>query len=84
METAAATSNQAQSARDQAIAVAKSAMAAQDRAEEAADFANEHLLGTRDYITRVLEPELEAARAEHARLSARIAQLEGYRQKLDG
>jgi PAS domain S-box-containing protein len=83
MEMAVASINAAQSARDEALEMAKSALAAQDLAEEAADFAKEHLTGTREYIRTVLEPELEVAQAERAKLSARIEQLESYRKKLE-
>jgi hypothetical protein len=82
IEMAVATTHAAQSARDEALETAKSALAEKDIAQEAADFAKESLVGARDYISQVLEPELEAARLERARLSARIEQLEAYRKKL--
>jgi PAS domain S-box-containing protein len=81
VELAVATANAAQTARDEAIEVAREAMAERDLAREAADFAKENLLGTRDYIRQVLEPELAAAQAEWVRLSALIEQLEAYRGK---
>jgi len=84
IEIAVASTNAAQSARDEALEAAKSARAAQNSAQESADFAKEHLVGTRDYITQVLEPELEAARAERAKLTERIEQLESQRRKLEG
>lgn len=84
IETAAASTNAAQSARDEALGVARSARAAQDIAQEAASFAKESLVGARDYISQVLEPQLAAAQAEQARLTARIKQLEEYRKKLEG
>jgi PAS domain S-box-containing protein len=84
IEMAVATTHAAQSARDEALGVAKSALAEKDVAQEEADFARESLLGARDYIRQVLEPELEAVQAERARLSARIEQLEAYRKKLEG
>ncbi|HKI01879.1 MAG TPA: PAS domain S-box protein [Thermoanaerobaculia bacterium] len=84
IEVAVASTNAAQSARDQALEKASSALAAQNLAQEAADFARENLLGTREYIDKVLEPQLEAMQAERARLSARIDQLEDYRKKLEG
>jgi PAS domain S-box-containing protein len=84
VEMAVATAHAAHRDRDEAREVAKSAVAAQDLAQEAADFAKESLVGTREYITKVLEPELEAAQAERARLSARIQELEDYRKKLEG
>ncbi|HTG32188.1 MAG TPA: PAS domain-containing protein [Thermoanaerobaculia bacterium] len=84
IEMAVATTHAAQSARDEALEKAKSAEAAQGIAQEAADFARESLVGTRDYIKQVLEPELEAAHMERARLSARIEQLEAYRKKFEG
>jgi PAS domain S-box-containing protein len=84
IEMAVASTNAAQSARDEALEVAKSARVAQDTAQESADFAKESLVGTRDYILQVLEPELEAAQAERARLTARIEHLESCRRKLEG
>jgi PAS domain S-box-containing protein len=84
VEMAVATANAAQTARDEAIEVAREAMAERDLAREAADFAKENLLGTRDYIRQVLEPELAAAQAEWVRLSALIEQLEAYRGKQEG
>jgi PAS domain S-box-containing protein len=84
IETAVASTNAAQSARDQALDVARSALAERDLAREAAAFSKEHLMGTQDYISQVLEPELAAAQVERAKLTARIAQLEDYRNKLKG
>jgi len=84
VELAVATAHAAQSARDEAIKEIKAAMAERDIAREAAEFAKENLMGTRDYVRNVLEPELEAARAEWARLSALIHQLEAYREKQEG
>jgi PAS domain S-box-containing protein len=84
IEMAVATAHAAQSARDEALETAKSAVAEKDVAQEAADFAKESLLGAKDYISQVLEPELEAAHFERARLSARIEELEAYRKKLEG
>jgi PAS domain S-box-containing protein len=83
IELAVASTNAAQSARDDALDEAKSAVAAQHVAEEAADFAGARAMGARDYINTVLEPALEIARAESAKLSARIQQLEAYRKKLE-
>jgi PAS domain S-box-containing protein len=82
IEMAVATTHAAQSARDKALETAKSALAEKDVAQETADFAKENLLGAKDYISQVLEPELEAAHYERARLSARIEQLEAYRKKI--
>lgn len=83
IELAVASTNAAQSARDEALDEVKSAVAAQHVAEEAADFASARAMGARDYINTVLEPALETARAESAKLSARIQQLEAYRKKLE-
>ena len=82
IEMAVASTNAAQSARDKALEAARSARAEQYLAQEAASFANESLVGARDYITQVLEPELAAAKAEQAKLSAVIQQLEKYRNNL--
>jgi len=82
-DSAVASTHAAHRDRDVAREVARSALAAQDVALEAADFAKEQAQGARDYILNVLEPELEAAKAEQARLSARIEQLEDYRKKLE-
>jgi PAS domain S-box-containing protein len=84
IELAVATTQAAQSARDNALAEARSAQAAQDIAQEAADFAKENLLGTQEYIRQVLEPALEIALAERDKLSSRIGQLEAYRKKFEG
>jgi PAS domain S-box-containing protein len=81
IELAVATTQAAQSARDEALATARSALAAREVAQEAADFAKENLLGTREYIRQVLEPALEIAQEERAKLSAQIEQLEAYRKK---
>jgi PAS domain S-box-containing protein len=83
IEVAVASNHAAQSARDKALEMARAALAAQDLAAEAADFAKENLLGERDYIRRVLEPELEAAQAKLARLYARIEQLEKHQKQFD-
>jgi PAS domain S-box-containing protein len=82
IELAVASTHAAQSARDQALEVARSALAERDLAQEAEAFAKEHLLGARDYINQILEPEIATARIAQARLAARIAQLEDYRNKL--
>jgi hypothetical protein len=84
VELLVASTNAAQSAKDEALQTARSALAAQDLAQEAADFAKESLVGTREYIRTVLEPDLEAAQAERAKLTARIEQLESYRKKFEG
>jgi PAS domain S-box-containing protein len=65
-EGALAMAHAAQSARDIALTLAREANAARERAEEAAEFAQEHLRGTREYIARVLEPELADERARRA------------------
>ncbi len=65
-ESAVATAGAAHSARDAAIAHAREAHAGRERAEEAAEFAQEHLRGARDYIAQVLEPELAEERARRA------------------
>jgi PAS domain S-box-containing protein len=83
IEVAVASNHAAQSARDKALEMARAALAAQHLAAEAEDFAKENLLGERDYIRRVLEPELEAAQAKLARLYARIEQLEKYQRQFD-
>jgi PAS domain S-box-containing protein len=65
-EQAVATANAAHSERDRALALAGEAEAARDRAEEEAEFAREHARGAREYIQRVLEPEIAAQRASRA------------------
>ena len=65
-EDAMAMTHAARSARDVALALAREAEEARERAEEVAEFAQEHARGAREYITRVLEPELAAERAKHA------------------
>ncbi|HST58976.1 MAG TPA: PAS domain S-box protein [Longimicrobium sp.] len=65
-DAAVATAGAAQSARDAAIADAREAHAGRERAEEAAEFAQEHLRGARAYIAQVLEPELIDERARRA------------------
>jgi len=84
VEMAVATAHAAHRDRDEAREAARSATAAKDIAQEAADFAKENLVGTREYVSKVLEPEIEAAQEERARLSARIQELEDYRKKLAG
>jgi PAS domain S-box-containing protein len=66
IESAVATANAAQSARDAAMEDARQAQAGRERAEEAAEFAQEHLRGARAYIAEVLEPELAQERARRA------------------
>ena len=62
-ETALAAASAAQTARDVAMALAREADGARVRAEEAAEFEREHARGSREYIARVLEPELADERA---------------------
>ncbi|MBW3570920.1 MAG: hypothetical protein KY467_07430 [Gemmatimonadetes bacterium] len=62
-DQALATAHAAHAARDAAMDQAREAQAGRARAEEAAEFAEEHARGAREYIRRVLEPELAAERA---------------------
>ena len=66
LETSLAAANSAQSAREVAVKLAQEAEEARVRAEEAAEFEREHSRGSREYITRVLEPQLEDERARRA------------------
>lgn len=66
-ENSLAAANSAQSARDVAVKLAEEADGARVRAEESAEFEREHSRGSREYITRVLEPELADERARRAR-----------------
>jgi hypothetical protein len=67
-EEALATANAAHSARDIALAHSREAQAALERAEEAAEFAREQARSAYQYITQVLEPEIEAERAKSSAL----------------
>jgi hypothetical protein len=69
--TALAAAGAAHSAGDVALALAREAELARERAEEVAEFAEEQARGAREYITRVLEPELAEERAKRAALLAR-------------
>ncbi|HEX8316828.1 PAS domain S-box protein [Longimicrobium sp.] len=62
-EAAVARATAAHSERDAALELARAAQEARARAEEAAEFAQERARGTHEYMTKVLEPELEAERA---------------------
>lgn len=62
IESALAAAASAHAARDVALKLAEAAEAARVRAEEAAEFEREHARGTREYMARVLEPELASER----------------------
>jgi PAS domain S-box-containing protein len=83
-EAALAAANLAQSARERAVDLARDADAARLRAEEAAEFEREHARGTREYMARVLEPELAAERAARAHDAADRAEEKKERENPPG
>ena len=66
VETSLAAAAAAHSAREVAVKLAEEAEAGRVRAEKAAEFEREQSRGSREYITRVLEPELADERARRA------------------
>jgi PAS domain S-box-containing protein len=74
-EAALAGAGSARSARDAALEELKHAHASRDTAREDADFAMEQARASREYIQRVLEPQLAAMRVEHADLMAQVTSL---------
>ena len=84
-ETALAAASAAQSARDVAMALAREAEDARVRAEEAAEFEREHARGSREYMARVLEPELADERAALAdERASRAAELKERERESGG